>query len=1190
MFSLSRQGALDDHSKPHHNFPRVESVALLLLTLLLLLAQMLPAQTISGSISGRITDAHGAAVPQASITAANQEQNIRERTPANGEGQFVFPILPPGRYTITVEAQNFKTVIRRDVVLNANSTVALGALQLEVGTVVQTVEVVAEGQGVQLDTAQRGDSIIGQQIQDVQVNGQSPLFFTRTVPGVVSRANLAESTQQYGTSNINGSQSTSLHVMVNGGTNQDTGANGGWMAPISLDNVQEVTVLTSNYQAQYGRSSGGQISIVTKSGSSTFHGSAFEYFRDRGLTANSWMNNRVGTPKPAYHYHDVGFNFGGPITIPQKFNTNRSKLFFFWSEEWHRQLVPSGTRNVTVPTQAERDGNFSASVNKNGNAVVIRDPITRTPYPGKVIPPSQIYGPGRALLNLFPLPNAVDPLHLTYNYTSQASIDHPRREDLLRVDYNLNSKWRIYGHMLRSDDITNNPYGVFGTTSNIPNPDIAYTIPGYHIVVNATTTIGPTAVNEITVSRSNDDQYEGMRKGSNAMTRASTGVNFPTLFPPYQDLVSGWSSFNGNQISNSPTFSTTNSPFHNRNTVTEVIDNFSKKWNNHLLKLGAYYMFNWKIQPVGTAYSGTYDFGDDTSNPLDTGFGFANAANGVFGSFTQSTGYAEGWPNYNQFEFYIQDGWKATPRLTLDYGVRFYYMGPVYNAGGELANFFPATFKPASAPRLLRPGFNASGARVAVDPATGQTYDVLFIGAYAPGTGDIQNGIRILKEGEGITKSPGLLAAPRIGFAYDLTGHGTLALRGGAGISYNRTHTDPYIQLLGNPPLTQTLIVNYGLASALSSSQAILRAPSLNTWSDSSSVPTTYQFSLGLESRLPKQLFGSVSYVGSVSNHLLERVDINEIPFGAAFLPENQDATLQKASPNALIGSNALVSQLLRPFVGFNSITMKMFAGNSNYNSLQATLNRRFATGLMLGIAYTWSKCLNIADSESTVRHGPYNHDAFYGPCGYDLRHNFVANYIYTLPKFASWLGRADGSVTRSLLNDWQISGFTTFQTGTPYSPGMSVAGVTSINFTGTPNWGPKLLCVSDPLSGTSKDPYNRLNPAGFALPPIGSIGLGCSRNNLYSPGLNNWDLSLQKIVQVKERLKVVLRGEAFNVFNHTQFTGINSTLNFSGLTNPTYTNLPYNSSGKLTNITGFGTVSGVASPRIMQLVMKVQF
>ena len=1164
---------------------RAATTVLQLLTLLLILVQMATAQTTAGLISGTVTDPQGAAVPEASVAALNQDQKRTVHTNADMAGQFVFPNLLPGRYTITVEAKGFKTLREVDVVLNANATVALGGLQLQIGTQVETVEVVAQGQEVQTDTAQRGDTLIGTQIEHIEVNGQSPLALLNLVPGVY------ETGSGVGAANINGNRFDSEHVMLNGATNMDTGYDNGWMAQISLDAVQEVTVLTSNYQAQYGRSAGAQINIVTKSGSSQFHGTGFEYFRDKGMNANTWTNNRVGTPRAAYHYNDAGFNIGGPVFVPHKFNKDRNKLFFFWDELWEHHTTAS-VNNVTMPTQAERNGDFSSSVDQSGKPVVIQDTSSGAPFPNNQIPASRLYKPGVALLNLFPLPNAIAASHPTYNYTSQGATANPHREDLVRADYNVTSKWRVYGSLMHSQTVTVGPYGTYGGSANFPLYNFGLPIHAYNFMLNATEIISPTAVNEIQFDQSYDYQHTGPVIGSNGWTATISGVTLPTLYPAYEDLIPGFT-FNGTRIANSPTYSSSQEPFINHDTVTEVFDNLSIMRHAHTLKFGVSYGHNFKVQPSGANYPGTYNFGDSSINPLDAGFGFANAALGVFSSFTQASQYAQGDPDYNQFEFYAQDTWRATSRLTLDYGIRFYYMGPVYDGTGVLPNFFPQSWSAAQEPRLLYPALNASGTRIAVDTVTGQTYPSNFIGAYAPGTGNIQNGMMVLgKNGvdRGVTQNPGPLPMPRIGFAYDLTGRHTLVLRGGAGIFYNRTMTDPYSYLLADPPLTVQPTVLNGQASTLASSGAVLNPPTLNAFSNSPKVPTTYNYSLGIESRLPYSLLLNVSYVGSVSNHLLDTLNLNPVPFGAAFLPQNQDPTLQKASPNALAGTNALLSQFLRPYVGFNDITEYLFVGNSNYNSLQVSLNRRFASGLMLGVAYTRSRCMDTNDSFAAIRFDQYTHMAEYGPCGYDIPNNFVANYVYSVPKITSRLGFGNNRMAKAVLDDWQISGQTTFQSGTPFSPSFSVSGASGVNFTGTPSWGAIPLCVGNPTSGTTDSPYNRLNASAFALPAVGSIGLGCSRDILRGPGVNDFDMSLQKTVPFREKARLVLRGEAFNVFNHTQFSGINHSLTYSSITSTVPTNLPVNSSGALTNINGFGTVSGVRSARVLQLVAKFVF
>ena len=241
-----------------------------------------------------------------------------------------------------------------------------------------------------------------------------------------------------------------------------------------------------------------------------------------------------------------------------------------------------------------------------------------------------------------------------------------------------------------------------------------------------------------------------------------------------------------------------------------------------------------------------------------------------------------------------------------------------------------------------------------------------------------------------------------------------------------------------------------------------------------------------------------------------------------------------------------------------------------------------------MGAAYTWSKCMDTTDSDTQIRFDQSTHQAMYGPCGTNNAQNLVVNYVYSLPKLASSLGAANNAVTRAALNDWQVSGVSTFQSGPPYSVSLNVSGVSSQNIAGTPDWAPVPLCVGNPKAGTSNSPYNRINPSAFAVPTVGSAGLGCSRNNLWGPGTHDWDMSLQKSFAFTERLRLDLRGEAFNIFNHPQFSGVNSTIDFSGLTNPTVTNAAYNNG--VVNIGGFGAVSGVQPPRVLQVVAKFNF
>lgn len=299
---------------------------------------------------------------------------------------------------------------------------------------------------------------------------------------------------------------------------------------------------------------------------------------------------------------------------------------------------------------------------------------------------------------------------------------------------------------------------------------------------------------------------------------------------------------------------------------------------------------------------------------------------------------------------------------------------------------------------------------------------------------------------------------------------------------------------------------------------------------------------------------------------------------------------LKPSTPAPPPGSNALLSQFLRPYVGLGPIYQYQLSGNSNYNALQATLRRSFSSGLFLNASYTWSKCMDTTDGESTIRFDQYTHRALYGPCGTNVAQNLVINYVYPLPQFASHLGAGNSAVARGTLNGWQISGVSTFQSGPPFSINLDVSGVSSQNIIGTPDWTAIPVCVGDPKAGTSSNPFNRIKAAAFTVPSVGSLALGCPRNNVYGPGINDWDMSLQKTFSFTEQLKLDIRGEAFNIFNHTQFSGVNNTIDFSGLTNPTVTNLPYNSSGGVVNTSGFGAVSGTQPARVLQLVAKMRF
>ncbi|MBO0860430.1 MAG: TonB-dependent receptor [Chloracidobacterium sp.] len=1166
----------------------------------------LSAQSTSGSIAGVVQDKNGAAISGAGVVVTDQSRQASFTTKTDGEGRFAFAQLQPGRYNIKVESSGFRKLELKNVVLNANDKLSVGDLTLEVGTVEQVVEVVSEGQQLKTESGERSDALVGEQLQNVAVNSRTYLALAAVTPGVIVTGNFQTAGHSgLGSISANGARFNQNQLTLNGVGNVDTGNNGDQLATVSLDSVQEYKILTSNYQAEYGRSAGAQINVVTKSGGKEFHGSGYLFHRHEGLNANNWKNNRDGLQRNLYRFNDAGYTIGGPVKIPKL----GDKLFFFWSQEFQRQLRPQGRRDVTVPTALERKGDFSQSVDKNGNKVFIKDPqksgaCNATDQTGcfgnNIIPQDRLYAPGLAILNIFPMPNA--PGNKGFNFTSQTPDSYPRREDMLRIDANLTNNWKLFGHFLNNYDSVTSDYGSFVLGSNTPfGTPITDTRPGRSYAVGVTTIISPTTTNEFTWGYShNQINIDAVNDG---LTRAKTGLtNLPVLFTnAIQDDYIPRFQFNGTRIANEPTFGTNNAPFFNYNTTLDWIDNFSKVWNQHLFKLGVYIQRSRKDQTSFANSSGQFNFGDGGGNPLDTGFGFANAALGVFNSFNQASQYATGKYRYTNLEFYLQDTWKVTRRLTLDYGMRFYWIQPQYDASLQTATFLPDQFDASKAVRLYRPASDSSGKKIAIDPVTGATSDQSNIGKIVPGSGNLFNGIE--QAGKDVSKylmeNRGLQYGPRLGLAFDVTGDQKLVVRAGAGVFYDRFQGNETFDMLTNPPTTLAPTLVNGRIQDIkpisvdnSNLNSLTFAPfGLNAFSFEGKLPTVYNFSLGVQSKLPYELLLDVAYVGSLSRHLLQRLNVNPIAYGATFLPQNQDPTKVSQTPNATLGSNAFDADFLRQYQGLGSITVHQMGGTSNYNSLQVGLNRRFAKGLFFGLAYTWSKALaTVTNDGDFIRIDGNTRLANYGPAGFDRRHNVSINYIYDLPNIAMRFGGANNKLTRAIFGGWQLSGITRFQSGNPYGVGFSIPNISNQNITGSYTEGARVKLISDPLQGTSDDPYHRLNPAAFTAPAVGSIGLDAPVNYLVTPGVNNWDMSLQKSFSIKEGVRVQLRADAFNVFNHTQFSGINSTINFSSLTNPTPTNLPFNADGALRDKNGFGAVSGARDPRIMQLVVRVQF
>jgi hypothetical protein len=1191
---------------------RVAAVAALAGLVGLASGTALQAQTTSAAVFGSVQDSQGGMLPGASVALTSRTQGYSLTTVTDPEGRFVFPIVRPDRYALEVSMPGFKTLERTNVVVNANDKLSTGILTLEVGEVTESVSVVARLSELQAESGERSFTLEDEAIGNIANNGRSPVGFATLVPGVAP-LNGTENTVAVSDFTVNGQRWDQNNMTIDGIGNIDTGNNGGPMATTNLDAVSEFKILTNAYQAEYGRSAGGQVQMVTRSGTQEFHGSGYWYGRRSGWNANSWTNNRDGIEPAEASRNDFGYTIGGPVFVPGVFNEDRTRVFFFWSQEFQRRKDPVPERLSRVPTALERQGDFSQSVDSSGNPwPYIRDYTTGLPcgpgdtrgcfqdggVPGR-IPQDRLYQPGIGALNIYPMPNFDGGSGI--NYRSQAPDSQPRREELLRVDVQATDGWRLTARYMRNKELQELPYGVVWAGAGSNNlDDVAATVdyPGSNWMLSATGILDDTTSLEMSVGRASNAIEFAI--GNPKLTRTTAGLtDMPLLYPDavQEDLIPEMYFDGGRVGASAGRYGTHNGPFVAENTTYDALANLTKVLGSHTAKFGVYFQSSWKGQSPGASFNSTIYFIDGPNNPYDTSFGYANAATGVFTAYWQASKYAYPEWVYRNFEWYAQDNWKASSRLTLDYGVRFYYLTPQWDQTVEASTFLPDRFDAANAARLFYPvcigAYPCSGgARRGMDPALldagvtptlENTVDGRFIGRLTPDSNRF-NGAFQAGQGIGDTMQSGNVfrVSPRFGFVYALSGRSTTILRGGFGVTYNRPQGNMVFGQINNGPGLLQPILQWGRLQDLGAT-AGEPDPTLTMVATAYDFrpEKTYAWNVGLQHKLGHAIVLDVAYVGSSSKDNLSTERINAVPYGAKLLPENQDPT---RPATATPGASALPDDFLRPYPGYSDIGQWGYRGYSNYHSLQTSLQRRFDNGFMFSVFYVWSKALGLYyavrpnASDEEIRRAGYSY------MDYDRPHNFVVNFVYQTPRLARGL-------LGVLANDWQISGIYRWMSGTPYPIDFFVPGISPDNLTGS-DYGerPRVVVTCDPGKGSSGDPYRQIEASCFAPPQPGTDGTESAQYFVHGPGVDNLDLSLSKTFRLGDRVRFEVRLDMFNALNHTQFSGVNSTAIFASLSDPTILNLPHDGNGNLVQPNGFGTINGVRPPRTLQLVTRLTF
>lgn len=1092
----------------------------------------------SQQISGTVKDQSGSVVANATITVTNIGTGLVKTVKSNSDGNYIVLDIPIGTYSITATSPGFKKFVVNGIIVEVAGAASI-PVTLQVGQDTQTITVDANPVEVQTTTPVVGAVITSSEATQIQLNGRNYIQLVQLTPGV--SVNVASGFDLFGAYGVNGSSQSidgtrtdTYNFFIDGVDNKDNGGGGNNFVNISPDALEEYRDSASAFDASYGGSSGASVSVAIRNGTKTFHGEGYEFIRNAAIQAFAYQPVGTVTPiKPPLVYNDFGWQLGGPIYIPGHFNTDKSKLFFFGGQEFKR-LSTGAVTTTAVPSPQQKSGNFSSYPPSEWPI----NPVTNQPFPNGIVPACTsslttgcATANGQALMNLFPNPNA----GTNYDFDENNVLD--TQEYLIKIDYYLNDKNQISGHWVH-DNYTE-PFSAGGGL-------IQFTrlIPGLTSSLQWTRTINSNTVNTLTgswsgniISETNDIRPSSFFPELASITRAGNGLTYPTLYDASTDIPSvtttGFTELSATAIN-----------FNNYQRIYALKDDFSKIIRNSNLRLGAYLWRGRKNQTSIPAINGSFGFTGNTgqSGQLSTNQALANELLGNFATYQEGNAIEQIWARFTQMEFYVQDDWKLSRRFTLNLGFRWQYMEPIYSAINNASSFLPQYYSQQDAAMVNAAGIITSNPF----PYNGMVLGGNGFPSQATGRVPFITNPQVLALFHNLNR--GLMdtfwnaSAPRLGFAYDLTGRERTVLRGGFGLSYERIEGNYIYGAVAQLPFVAVSNVNEGNIDSIASAAPAAANPVSIGTSHALNVdpPRVKNWSVGIQQQLAADTIAELDYVGTSSANLTWAPNLNQLPSGTTQV-------------NPTVAANAL-----RPYLGYQDIIQMENGAIFNYHSLQAQVVKRMQRGGTVRIAYTWSKNLTDSNSYNATPQNSFDLRGDYGPTNYNQPQIFVASYVYPLPFWQTgtlWYKQA--------LGKWQLSGITRIASGLPLNvlqaanTDQSGDGITSVQE--RPN------LVGNPFAGTGGKLY--LNPSAFALPAAGTFG-DLQSYGIKGPHYDNWDISVQKTFQIHGPVALDFRAEMFNFPNHLSAFTVDTT----------------------TTDSSFGDVTGTTDPRTVEFALKAHF